>query len=372
MTDPIRLARPELGAEELAEVQRVFESRHLTLGPVLQEYERAMADAAGTAHAVGCANGTAALHLAYLALDIGPGDEVVVPAYTFPATANAAVFCGATPVFCDTAPGLDVAGAEQLAAAIGPRTKALCVVHLFGYPVAMEPVLELARERGLAVVEDAAGALGARTAGRPAGASGAVACFSLHPRKLVTTGEGGAVATNDEALARRMRRLRHHGMEDGDFPEIGLNYRLTDILAAIALPQLARLDGIVETRNALARRYDEALEGIDGIEPAPRPQGAGDRHAYQAYIARARNRETRDRLLGGLRERGVECQIGTYLVPGIAAYRARGEDPAATPAALDAAERGIALPLYESLTQDEQDRVVTAVAEVLAARPARV
>jgi dTDP-4-amino-4,6-dideoxygalactose transaminase len=364
----VRLARPALGADELAQVERVLASGQLTLGPVLAEYEAAVAAAAGTSFAVGCANGTAALHLAYLALGIGPGDEVVVPAYTFPATANAAVLCGARPVFCDVAPGTDVAGAEQLAAAITPRTRALCVVHLFGYPVDMEPVLALAQDRGLAVVEDAAGALGARTQGRPAGSSGDLACFSLHPRKLVTTGEGGAVATDDEALARRARRLRHHGMEDGDFPEIGLNYRLTDILAAIALPQLERLEAIVEARNAIAASYDRALAPLDGIEPAPAPSGAGDRHAYQAYIARARDRATRDRLIAGLRERGVESQIGTYLVPGIAAYLARGEVPERTPVALDAAERGLALPLYESLTADEQARVLDAVGEVLAGR----
>ena len=242
-------------------------------------------------------------------------------------------------------------------------------MHLFGYPVAMEPVLELARQRGLRVVEDAAGALGSRTAGRPAGASGDLACFSLHPRKLVTTGEGGAVATDDEGLARRVRRLRHHGIEDGDFPEVGLNYRLPDILAAIALPQLERLEDIVAARRAVAERYDAALAGLDGMEPAPRPPGAGDRHAYQAYVARAPDRATRDRLIAGLRERGVESQIGTYHVPGITAYRALGYDPAATPVARDAADRGLALPLYESLREDEQDRVLAALADVLAQRP---
>jgi dTDP-4-amino-4,6-dideoxygalactose transaminase len=369
VSDPVRLARPALGADELAQVARVLESRHLTLGPVLAEYEAAIAAAAGTRLAVGCANGTAALHLAYLALGVGPGDEVVVPAYTFPATANAAVLCGATPVFCDVVEGTDVAGAAELERAITPRTKVLCVVHLFGYPVELGPVMELARARGLAVVEDAAGALGSRAQGAPAGSQGDLACFSLHPRKLVTTGEGGAVATDDEDLARRVRRLRHHGMEDGDFPEVGLNYRLTDILAAIALPQLERLEELVATRNELAARYDAALAGIDGVEPAPAPGRPGDRHAYQAYIARARDRATRDRLIAGLRERGVESQIGTYLVPGIAAYRARGYDPGATPIAVDAASRGIALPLYETLTSDEQDRVLAAVAEVLAERP---
>ncbi len=368
-TPQVRLARPDLGEAELAAVQRVFASRHLTLGPVLAEYERAMAAAAGTAFAVGCANGTAALHLAYLALDIGPGDEVVVPAYTFPATASAALFCGATPVFCDVAPGTDVAGAEQLAAAITPRTKALCVVHLFGYPVPMEPILELARERGLHVVEDAAGALGSRAGGRPAGASGDLACFSLHPRKVVTTGEGGAVTTDDESLARRVRRLRHHGIEDGAFPEVGLNYRMPDILAAIALPQLERLEEIVAARGAVAARYDAALAELDGMEPAPRPAGEGDRHSYQAYISRAPDRPTRDRLIAGLREHGVESQIGTYHVPGIAAYAARGYDASATPVARDAADRGLALPLYESLRPDEQDRVIAALADVLARRP---
>ena len=367
MSEPVRLARPDLGAAELEAVASVLASRRLTLGAVLAEFEARVAEACGVPHAVGCANGTAALHLALLALGVGPGDEVVVPAYTFPATASAVVLCGARPVFCDVAPGLDVADAERLAAAITPRTRALMVVHLFGYPVEMADVTALAEAHGVPIVEDAAGALGSIVDGRPAGSLGAAGCLSFHPRKVVTTGEGGAVLTADPELDRRLRRLRAHGLENGDFVEIGLNYRLSDIQAGVGLPQLARLGSLLEGRRAVAARYDEALADLDGLEPAPAPSGADRRHSYQAYVARAADRGLRDRLIEGVRARDVETQIGTYLVPALTAYRDLGYRADDVPNARDAADRGLALPVYETLTTDEQDRVVDAVREALAA-----
>ena len=234
----------------------------------------------------------------------------------------------------------------------------------------MAPILELARERGLHVVEDAAGALGSRSGGRPAGASGDLACFSLHPRKVVTTGEGGAVTTDDEGLARRVRRLRHHGIEDGEFPEVGLNYRHARHPRRHRAAAARAAGG---DRRGPRRRRRPLRRGARASSTAWSPRrgrtGEGDRHSYQAYIARAPDRATRDRLIAGLREHGVEAQIGTYHVPGIAAYRARGYDASATPVARDAADRGLALPLYESLREDEQDRVIAALADVLARRP---
>ncbi len=366
----MRLARPALGQEELEAVGRVFESRQLTLGSALRAMEAKLADLCGTPYAVGCSNGTAALHLALMALGVGPGDEVVVPAYTFPATANAIVLCHGRPVFCDLAPGLDVTDRERIEAVLTPRTKAVMVVHLFGYPMDLRGVRALCEERGLPLVEDAAGALGSTVNGRPAGSWGTVGCFSFHPRKLVTTGEGGAAVTRDKETARWMRRLRAHGLEHGDFLDIGLNYRLPDILAAIAMPQLDRLETIVEGRNAVARRYDAALRELDGIEPPPSVEGMDSaRHSYQAYIARAADRATRDHLLRVVQEHGVETQIGTYCVPRLTSYLDLGYDADPFPNAVDAADRGIALPLYESLTEDEQERVLAAVRAGLATAP---
>lgn len=364
MTDVVRLARPLLGDEGAAAVRAVLETGHLTLGPALARFEAVLGDAC-EAHAVAVANGTAALHLALLANEVREGDEVIVPAYTFPATANVVVHCGARPVFCDVHPGLDVATADEIAARITHRTKAIMVVHLFGFPVPMDGVLALAEEYGLPVIEDAAGALGSQSASRPCGSIGRAGCLSFHPRKIVTTGEGGAVLTRDAALAERIRMLRHHGLGPTGFGAIGLNYRLADPLAALGTPQVERLATLVTRRRAQAAAYDAALVGIAGIEPPPHPTEPGDVHSYQAYVARLTEPARRDDVIAGMRERGVETQIGTYCVPALVPYLARGHEPADTPHAVDAQARGLALPLYDGLTDAEQERVVGALSAVL-------
>ena len=361
----VRLARPELGDAELAQVAQVFASGQLTLGAKLLEFERAIAEATQSPFAIGCANGTAALHLALLALDIGPGDEVVVPAYTFPATSNVVLACGATPVFCDVRSDCDVTDAALIERALSPRTRAIMVVHLFGFPAGLRDILELATARDIPVIEDAAGALGSIVDGAPAGSLGTMGCFSLHPRKIITTGEGGAVVTADRALAERLRRLRHHGIGPDGFADIGLNYRLPDILAAIALPQLAQLESLVAERERLAQQYDEALEALPGIRPAPRPAQAGDRHSWQAYVSRVDDASKRDELIAAMRAGGVESQVGTYCVPALTPYASRGFQAAATPNAVAAADSGIALPLYDGLTTDEQQRVIDCLERAL-------
>ncbi|HJR94390.1 MAG TPA: aminotransferase class I/II-fold pyridoxal phosphate-dependent enzyme, partial [Gaiellaceae bacterium] len=230
MNEPIRLARPDVGEAELAALAEVVGTGQLTMGPKVEEFERAIAERVGTAHAAVVSSGTAALHVALLALEVGPGDEVIVPAYTFPATANVVELCGAKAVLVDIDPetfNLDVAA---VAAAVTPRTRAVVAVHLFGRPVEWE-ALQTAIPQEVALLEDAAGALGASYRGTPCGALGVAGCLSFHPRKIVTTGEGGAVTTDEAGLDAAVRRLRHHGWRAlGDMPAPGFNYRLPDLL----------------------------------------------------------------------------------------------------------------------------------------------
>lgn len=355
MSDPIRLARPDVGAAELAAIGAVLESGQLTMGPMVQEFEALLAAACDTAHAVAVSSGTAAIHLALLALGIGPGDEVIVPAYTFPATANAVELCGGTAVLVDVDPSTFNTTPDLVAAALTPRTRAVLAVHLFGRPLDWAG-LEAAAP-GVTLVEDAAGALGARYRGRPCGSLGALGCLSFHPRKVVTTGEGGAVTTADAELADSVRRLRHHGIVPRgafDIPQPGLNYRLADVLCALGIPQLERLDDLLDARERIAGEYAKRLEGIVELPDA----AAGDRHGLQAYVVGI---DRRDEVLASLRAEGIEAQIGTYALHHLTAYRDQGPFPGA-----DAAfERALALPFHTTLTDGELDRVAAALARLV-------
>ena len=346
MSDRIRLARPDVGEDELAAVRDVVRSGQLTMGPRVGEFEAAVAQAVGTAHAAVVSSGTAALHLALLALEIGPGDEVIVPAYTFPATANAVELCGARAVLVDVDPATFVVDPAAVAAAVTPRTRAVMAVHLFGRPVDWEE-LQTAVPQGVALLEDAAGALGARYRGTPCGALGVAACLSFHPRKIVTTGEGGAVATDEAALDAAVRRLRHHGWATlGEMPAPGFNYRLPDLLCAIGIPQLARLDELLAARERVARWYTERLEHF-----LLTPSAAdGDRHGWQAYVVQL---DRRDDALDALREAGIEAQIGTWALHRLEPYRPQGSFPGAD----RAFERALALPLATTTTEAEVERV---------------
>jgi len=351
--DVVRLAWPDVGDEELAEIAGVLDSGQLTMGPKVEELEELLAAAAGAEHAVAVSSGTAALHVAVLALGIGPGDEVLVPAYTFPATANVVALAGGTPVLADVDPVTMNLDPEDTARRVTPRTKAILAVHLFGRPARLEELPELP------LLEDAAGALGASHRGRPCGALGLVGCFSFHPRKIVTTGEGGAVTTNDAELAERMRSLRHHGWSPSarydDMPEGGYNYRLSDVLCALGIPQLRRLDELLAARERVAAGYAERLAGLDVVLPEADP---GDRHGLQAYVIQL---DRRDEVMESLRAQGIQCQIGTYALHRLGAYRDQGPFPGA-----DAAfERALALPLHSRLTDAELDRVAEALDKVV-------
>ena len=350
-TEPVRLAFPELGEEELAEVRAVFESGALTMGPKVEEFEQLVAAACGVEHAVAVSNGTAALHLAVLALGIGEGDEVIVPAYTFPATANVVRLAGATPVLVDVDPATFNLDVGEVYDAVTPRTKAVLAVHLFGRPLDWE-ALQSAVPPEVLLLEDAAGALGAKWRGMPCGGLGVAGCLSFHPRKIVTTGEGGAVTTSEAELAASVRRLRHHGIDAGaDIKAPSTNYRLADILCAIGIPQLRRLDELLAERTRIAEGYTERLRDLVDVPDADE----GDTHGWQAYVIRL---DRKDEALETLRGEGIEVQIGTYALQRLSAYRDQGQFPGA-----DAAfDRALALPLHSRLTDADLDRVAEGIA----------
>jgi dTDP-4-amino-4,6-dideoxygalactose transaminase len=345
--DLIRLAWPDTGAEEAAAVAEVLESGYLTMGSKVAELERLLSGACGAEHAVAVSSGTAALYLAVLALGLEPGDEVIVPAYTFPATANVVALAGLKPVLVDVDPvtmNLDPARIE-----VGPWTKAVLAVHLFGRPARIEEL------PAVTLVEDAAGALGARRGERPCGGLGLMGCLSFHPRKIVTTGEGGAVTTSDSSLAERVRQLRNHGWVAGDMPAPALNYRLSDILCAVGVPQLRRLEELLAARERIAVGYAERLAGLPVLLPESDP---GDRHGWQAYVIQV---DRRDDVLAVLRAEGIEAQIGTYALHQLSAYADQGPFPGAD----HVYERALALPFHSRLTEADLDRVAGALTRVV-------
>jgi dTDP-4-amino-4,6-dideoxygalactose transaminase len=315
----------------------------LTMGPKVAEFEAEIARICEVEHAVAVTSGTAALHLAVLALELEPGDEIVVPAYTFPATANVVALAGLKPVLVDVDPetmNLDPARIE-----VGPRTKAILGVHLFGRPLRLHELPE-----GVALIEDAAGALGARYRGRACGGLGVAGCLSFHPRKIVTTGEGGAVTTDDERILASVRQMRNHGWRSivpPDMPVPGLNYRLSDILCAVGIPQARRLDELLAERTRVAGGYSERLRHLPVQLPVA---DEGDVHGWQAYVVQV---DDRDRILTALRAQGIEAQIGTYSLPLLGAYRDQGEFPGAR----RVFERALALPFHTRLSDTDLDRV---------------
>lgn len=369
------MTRLSLGEEEALAAARVVRSGWLAMGPEVAAFEGALRARLGAREVVAVSSGTAGLHLALAVLGLGAGDEVLCPSLSFVASANAILHAGATPVFVDVDPRSFNLDPRDLERALGPRTRAILVVHQLGLPAELDAILAFAERAGLAVVEDAACALGARYRGRAIGGPGGgrLSVFSFHPRKLVTTGEGGAIATEDPELAARLRLLRAQGVTipprarhaatgeplEEEVPVVGYNYRLTDLQAALGLPQLARLDAILAHRRSLARRYDAALAGAPGITPPLEPPGC--EHAFQSYMVLLDEAWPRRELMVRMLERGIATRRAVTAIHELAAHRARATRPLPSSEAI--ARRGLILPLYPGLTEAEQDEVVAALLE---------
>jgi dTDP-4-amino-4,6-dideoxygalactose transaminase len=375
-TRNVPLGFPSLGAAELQAVNDAFASGWVAgQGPRTRAFEEAFAEHCGVAHAVAVNNCTAGLHLALLALGVGPGDEVLVADYTFPATGHAVLYCGARPVFVDVRADTATVDPQAITAAISPRTRGIVAVDAFGQAADYDEIEFMARARGLFVLEDAACATGAVYHGRPAGSFGDVACFSLHGRKGITCGEGGVVTTDDPAIADRVRKLSCFGMESAFsrqqstqlpipvFDDLGYNYKLSDILAAIAFVQLQRLDELLARRRHAAARYSKALRSVAYVEP---PAELTDRQqVFQTYAVTIGEPLHRDRVALALRDRGIGCNIGTYASHLQPIYASSGAASAQCPTSARLFRQHLALPMHAELSDDDVDYVVAMLSEVI-------
>ena len=376
----IPITRPFLVGTEQAAVAEVIASGWLSQGPKVRAFEQAFAERVGAAEAVATTSCTTALALALHVSGVGPGSEVIVPSHSFIATANAVWHCGATPVFVDIDPRTYNLDAELAERAVTPRTKAIMPVHQVGLPADMDAFLELAERHDLAVVEDAACAIGARYKGRAIGSLGPPACFSLHPRKVITTGEGGMITVQDPAVAERLRRLRAHGMDLSDlarhtsrevvvesYPERGWNYRMTDMQAAIGLCQLQELEHILERRRELAERYTSALAPVPFVDTPYEPPYA--ERTWQSYCIRLApgSRVDQGELMTLLLRDGIATRRGVMAIHLERSYASAGAELPHTEAA---SRETLMLPLFPGLSEADQDRVIERLTSHMFARAA--
>ena len=376
----IPVARPFVGSEEETAVLEVLRSGWLSQGARVAEFEKHFAEYVGAKHAIAVSSCTTALHLALVAADIHAGDEVLCPSLSFIATANSIRYVGATPVFVDIDPATFNLDPNRVEEAITPRTRAILVVHQIGLPAALSEILEIVRRRNLIVIEDAACAIGSVYQGQRIGLPHAfMACFSFHPRKILTTGEGGMLTTSDELVANRLRHLRQHAMTTSDlarhksqtvmtesYDEVGYNYRMTDLQAAIGLVQLGRVEGFVNRRRTLASRYSEELARLGWLLPPYEPSDC--RHNFQSYMARLRPDApvSRDALMQGLLDRGISTRRGIMASHRELPYRDAKWDKELlqTNAATD---ESIILPLFHQMTEEQQTYILECIREIGAA-----
>lgn len=372
--------RQQVTDDDVAEVEKVLRSDFLTTGPKVGEFEDALAKAVGANHAVVVSSGTAALHALMAGIGIGPGDEVIVPAITFAATANAVLYCGGTPVFADVSPDTLLIDPVTVASAVTDGTKAILAVDFAGQSADYEALRDLTRGKDIRVLADACHALGGARMGHAVGTLADASTFSFHPVKHVAAGEGGAIVTNDPDLDQSFRTFRNHGITTNhlqraskgtwsyDMSELGFNYRLSDIHSALGLSQLKRLGENVRRRQAIASRYDNAFETLPGIAPLQNLEG--NSNAYHLYVIRLDlNTLTVDRggVFAALRSENIGVNVHYAPVPWHSYYRNLGYEPGGWPVAERIYEEILSLPIFPAMSDEDASDVITAVDKVLTA-----
>lgn len=372
--DRISVMKPWLGTAESDAVAEVIASGWVAQGPRTAAFEQAFAEHQQAGHAVAASNCTTALHLALKVAGVQAGDDVVVPSFSFIATANAPTYLGARPVFADVEETTGNVTAETIRAALTDKTTAIIAVDQGGMPLDLEPLRRLCDERGLALVEDAACGAGSTYRGAPVGAGADVSAWSFHPRKLLTTGEGGMLTTNNEQWAQRARRLREHAMDvsaadrhgstlapQESYGEIGFNFRMTDMQAAVGLVQLSKLERMVERRRELAARYQQALAGVPGLRCVQDPEyGTSNYQSFWVEVGHPFPLD-REQLLAKLAEDGISARRGimaSHLQP---AYDGHSGHTIPLPVTERLTANTLILPLYHDLSEAEQDRVIASV-----------
>ena len=373
----IPISKPYFNKNEEKALSDVIKSGWVMQGPMVSEFEEKFAQYVGTKYAVAVSSGTAALHLSLLALGIGEGDEVIIPSFSFIATANAVAHCGASPVFIDIDQrtyNISPEKIEEYLAGVSKKknkkVKAIMPVHQLGMPADMDYIIAIAKKHSLHIIEDAACALGSEYKGRKVGSIGEISCFSFHPRKIITTGEGGMITTNDKRIAEKVRLLRNHGMtisphernkkvtiKKEEYPLVGYNYRMTDLQGAIGLVQMEKLEYILNKRRAIARRYNSLLEKIEWLERPYVPEYANPN--YQSYIVRVKEGgyKIRNHIVSKLIGSGISCKAGVQAIHMEKCYREKykGDRLINTERAFYST---MLLPLYSELKEHEQDKVV--------------
>lgn len=377
----MKLTEPEFDEAEIANLRSCLSSGWVTQGPFVTQFEAQVRTRHNVKHGFAVTSCTAGLHLAALALGLGPGDEILVPAFTWITSANMAEYVGAEVVFVDVDPTTFNIDPEAAAAAVTDKTKAIVAVHLFGLAADMNPILQLASAHELIVIEDAACALGTHYQGKPVGGIGDIASFSFHPRKAVTTGEGGLVSTNDDELAAKVAALRNHGSigtPEGteqrqpwtmaQFAYAGLNYRMSDIQAAVGVAQMEKFDSILARRVERAKRYLTLLAPFEGEIQLPHDPEESGSHSYQSFVVRMLKggREKRNALMQFMAKRDLETRPGTHAVHRLDYYANKyGLKPDDYPNAAICEDTTVTIPLSPLMTDADQDLVVSAIGDFL-------
>ena len=369
MNEPIPIIRPDIAIGDLEDdIKDILETGILTSGKYVAEFEESVASWVGVEHGIATSSATTALHLSLSALGVGPGDEVMLSDFTYPATANVVVQTGATPVFVDSGTDDLSMDPEHARALVGEKTRVIMPVDPLGQPADHASLEQLGSEADIAVVVDAACALGASRDGRRSGSHGDMGCFSFHPRKVVTCGEGGMVTTGDPDLADRLRLLRNHGARKAstrafEFVEPGFNYRLSEIPAALGISQMRRIEEILSDRRATATRYDtevSALSGVQVLSPPP------DVHwTYQSYVILIDESIERDQVISRMSQEGIETTIGTYACHQHPAFSKWGYRPGDLPNSGRFADTTLTLPLVPRMTNSQIERVVETLSSIL-------